>query len=69
MVGSVLLAWDTIPTSEHRAEGSRPDSRRNDCIFLLRILGVWTTFRLEMRLPDVFVLYDRWRYQPIGSGL
>jgi hypothetical protein len=46
----------TVPVSERRA-------RRSDRIeILLKILGVWTTLRLDVRQPGVFVLYDRWRH-------
>lgn len=46
----------TVPVSEHR-------DRKSDLIeILLKILGVWTTLWLEVRQPDVFVLYDRWRH-------
>ena len=46
----------TVPVSGRRA-------RKSDRIeILLKILGVWTTLWLEVRQPDVFVLYDRWRH-------
>ena len=46
----------TVPVVGRRA-------RKSDRIeILLKILGVWTTLWLEVRQPDVFVLYDRWRY-------
>lgn len=46
----------TVPVSERRA-------RESDRIeILLKILGVWTTLWLEVRQPDVLVLYDRWRH-------
>ena len=45
----------TVPVAERRA-------RKSDRIeILLKILGVWTTLWLEVRQPDAFVLYDRWR--------
>lgn len=45
----------TVPVSERRA-------RKSDRIeILLKVVGIWTTLWLEVRQPDVFVLYDRWR--------
>jgi hypothetical protein len=45
----------TVPIS------GRPARKSVRIEILLKILGVWTTLWLEVRQPDVFVLYDRWR--------